>query len=103
MTPTSLDAIALSPRTAAASRSLPNDDEALRAVAKEFEKVFVAQMLKQANLLENNSSFSGGYGEEAFHSFLIDEYAGAMTDSHSFGLAERIYDQLKQKAQADAE
>ena len=80
-----------------------DDDSALREVARQFEQVFIAQMLKQAKLGEASGPFSGGHGEDAFKSFLIDEHAKALTQSESFGLADKIYAQLKEKARADAE
>ena len=87
----------------AATNANGAEDPALREAARRFEQVFIAQMLKQAKLGENNSSFSGGYGEDAFRSFMVDEYAAALTKAESFGLADQIYAQLKQKADADAE
>ena len=84
------------------SASRTSDDDALREVARQFEQVFVAQMLKQAKIADMSGPFSGGHGEEAFKSFLIDEYADALTQSESFGLADKIYSQLKEKAQAHA-
>lgn len=79
------------------------DDAALREAAREFEQVFIAQMLKQAKLGEAGGAFTGGYGEDAFKSFMIDEYAEALTRAESFGLADKIYAQLKEKAGAHVE
>lgn len=93
----------LSPLGAARAHSKEVEDPALREAARQFEQVFIAQMLKQAKLGENNGPFSGGYGEDAFKSFMIDEYAEAMTRAQSFGLADKIYSQLKEKALAHVE
>lgn len=77
------------------------DDAALRAVAEKFETAFLAEMLKHAKLGEMNTEFSGGYGEDAFRSFLIDEYASKLSESTSIGLAERLYADLQRKVAAD--
>lgn len=101
---------ALSPLTPATSAKTPQagaqanaEDPALREAARQFEQVFIAQMLKQAKLGETSGSFTGGYGEDAFRSFMVDEYAEALTQSQSFGLADKIYAQLKEKADAHVE
>lgn len=88
--------------TPGVKRSAEAEDAALREAAREFEQVFIAQMLKQAKLGETQGAFSGGYGEEAFRSFLVDEYAEALTRAESFGLADKIYNELKEKALAHA-
>lgn len=103
LSPTPLSVAGAPYGLSAVARTPEAEDKALREVAREFEQVFIAQMLKQAKIGENNSAFSGGYGEEAYQSFLVDEYAGALTRAESFGLAEHIYAQLKEKAQAHAE
>ena len=93
----------LAPASTKQAKPIDAEDKALRDAARQFEQVFIAQMLKQAKVGETNGSFSGGYGEDAFKSFMIDEYAEALSTAGSFGLAEKIYNQLKEKAQADAE
>ena len=79
------------------------DDAGLREAARQFEQVFIAEMLKQARIGENNSAFSGGHGEEAFRSFLVNGYAEQLSTAETFGLAEHIYAQLKEKADGNAE
>lgn len=74
------------------------DDAALLEAAQAFEKIFLAEMLKHAEVDAVPSGFSGGYGEEAFRSFLLAERAEALSASSDFGLAEAIYAQLKEKA-----
>ncbi|MEL6979534.1 MAG: rod-binding protein [Pseudomonadota bacterium] len=75
----------------------PQSDAALRQAAQAFEQVFVAQMLQHAGIAEMKGPFSGGYGEDAFRSFLIDEYAAALSQNTNFGLADQIYAQLKER------
>lgn len=90
------------PRSALNTPRLATDDDAeLRAAAAAFEQVFISEMLKNANVGEIEGPFTGGFGEEAFRSFQIDEYAAAIVDQGSFGLAEQIYAQLKNKVSGD--
>ncbi len=69
-------------------------DDALRQAAKEFEATFIAEMLTYAGFDKALSSRSG-FGGEAFSRLLIDSYAAEISDSGSFGLADKIYNQLK--------
>lgn len=82
------------------------DDARLREVAKEFESVFIGEMLKNMGLDEATRSlgggFDGGYGEDAFRTFLVREYAQALSDKNAFGLADKIYSQLKAQQAAAA-
>lgn len=91
------------PAGAAQLRSNAAEDAALREVAQQFEQVFIAQMLKNAKVGEAKGAFAGGAGEDAFKSFLIDEYAAALSGAQAFGLADQIYAQLKQRAAPNAE
>lgn len=72
-------------------------DAEARTAAKEFETAFIAEMLKSSGLNEMPSSFGGGAGEEAFTSFLTEEYAQLMSDRGGIGLAEQIFEALKQR------
>lgn len=80
------------PATGAAAQR----DAELRQSAKAFEAVFVAQMLSQSGLGEAIAA-DGGFGGEAFSGFLIEQYADQLTEKGGFGLAERIYEQLRQQ------
>lgn len=66
----------------------------MREVAKEFEAVFLAEMLKHAGLGEGRESFGGGAGEAAFHTMLADEQARHMVDAGGIGLADHIFESL---------
>lgn len=69
-------------------------DDALRQAAKEFEATFIAEMLTYAGFDKALSSRSG-FGGEAFSRLLIDAYAAEISEGGSFGLADTIYNQLK--------
>ncbi|MGY9049830.1 hypothetical protein P775_23080 [Puniceibacterium antarcticum] len=72
-------------------------DTALRDAAKELEAGFLAEMLKSAGLGETSESFGGGPGEEQFSSFLVQEQARAMVEGGGIGLAESLYNALKER------
>ena len=65
----------------------PAEDKA--KAAREFEQVFLAEMLKHAGL-GKTSAFGGGIGEDQFQSFLVNEQARAMTEAGGIGLARVI-------------
>jgi peptidoglycan hydrolase FlgJ len=64
--------------------------------AREFESVFVAQMLKYSGL-EKAISSQGGFGGEAYSSLLLEQYASKIVEKGGFGLTENIYEQLLKK------
>ena len=69
-------------------------------VAKELETTFISEMLKSAGLGEARDSFGGGIGEEQFSSFLRNSQAKAMVDSGGIGLAQSIFESLKERDNA---
>jgi Rod binding domain-containing protein len=82
------------------------NDTRLREVAEEFEAVFIGEMLKHIGLDEAANAFggefSGGHGEDAFRTFLVREYADAISEKGAFGLADKIYNQLKARQDSAA-
>lgn len=59
--------------------------------SKEFEGVFMAQMLQPMfEGLKVDPLFGGGHGEEVMRSFLIQEYGKAMAASGTFGIAAAV-------------
>lgn len=103
MTALTTAAPALSTALTAAAPTAPRatgasaDEASLKKVAAEFEQVFLSEMLKHAGVAKVSGPFSGGHGEEAFRSFLLKEYASALTKTEAFGLADTIYASLKQR------
>lgn len=79
--------------------NVPKDspDTRLRAVARELEASFLAEMLKSAGLGKSRESFGGGQGEDQFASFLVQEHAKALVDAGGIGLSEAIFEALKEK------
>lgn len=81
---------------AAASRNVR--DAQLRAAAEKFEAQFLAEMLKHAGLGETKGAFTGGPGEAQFASFLREAQAEELVRAGGIGLAEQIFDALKERA-----
>ena len=84
--------------------SLPNlparsraSDSTLREMAKELEANFLAEMLKAAKFGEPRTAFGGGAGEEQFASFLRLEVARELASSGGLGLAEHVFESLKER------
>lgn len=77
-------------------------DSAKVAIAREFEAVFLAEMLRAAGAGEGATIFGGGVGEDQFSSFLIDEYARKMAARGGMGIAEMALRGMDQTAKADS-
>ncbi|WP_288929839.1 rod-binding protein [uncultured Maritimibacter sp.] len=73
-------------------------DDKLREAAKELEATFLSEMLKSAGLGELSETFGGGPGEEQFASFLRLEQARAMVEAGGIGLAETLFEAMKERA-----
>ncbi|MFP4376163.1 MAG: rod-binding protein [Spirochaetales bacterium] len=67
-------------------------DEQLKAVATEFEALFVKQMLDtmRATLNKQDDLLGGGFAEEVFEDMLYDEYSRMIAATGSLGVAELI-------------
>ena len=83
----------LSPASGSLQKA-PDVDERIMEKAREFEAVFVAQMLKDSGMGKALSKDSG-FGGDAFSSLLLEQYAGKIVENGGFGLANKIYDQLR--------
>ena len=71
-------------------------DAAIREQAEEFEAVFIAQMLKHSGF-EKALSADSGFGGGNYASLMLERYAAEIVDNGGFGLADKIYQQLKAK------
>jgi len=72
-------------------------DVALRDAAQKLEATFLAEMLKSAGLGESRESFGGGTGEDQFSSFLLQAQAEEMVAAGGIGLAEALFQSLKER------
>ena len=75
-------------------------DEKLREAAKNLEATFLSEMLKSAGFGAPRESFGGGIGEDQFSSFLREEQARAMVEAGGIGLAESLFEAMKERINA---
>lgn len=93
----------LAPRAVEADRQKPLavtpafDADMARKTADAFESAFLAEMLKHTGINKTSQTMGGGAGEDAFASFLTEEYARKLIASGGIGLAEQIFNAIKQK------
>jgi|KBSSwiStaDraftv2_1062776.scaffolds.fasta_scaffold202458_2 flagellar protein FlgJ len=82
-------ALALTPQAPAQSTQL-------KEAAKQFEAIFVRQMLAQAHAAKpaGEDSLFGGQAMDTFNSMQDERYAKIAADSGAFGLAKQIETQL---------
>lgn len=79
------------------SQDMPRAEEtALRQVSSQLEALFLAEMLKASGFGEVPESFGGGEGEAQFTSFLQDVQAERMVQAGGIGLAESLFNALKE-------
>lgn len=71
------------------------DNKKLLKSCKEFESMFVKQMLNSMKKTVNKSGFiKENMGEKIFDDMLYDEYSKSMTETSGFGIAQMMYKQL---------
>lgn len=73
-------------------------DGALRIAAESLEASFLSEMLKAAGLGKTRASLGGGAGEDQFSSFLVRTQAEAIAKSGGIGLAEHLFEALKDRS-----
>lgn len=90
--------MAVAPVTSSAPPpSRPSRETALREAAAKLEATFLAEMLKAAGVGEPRETFGGGEGEEQFASFLRQTQAEEMVRAGGVGLAESLFEALKER------
>ncbi len=68
---------------------------ALEKAAREFEEVFMGQMLKPMwEGIETDSVFGGGVGEDVMRDMLVQEYGKAMTASGGWGISDAVLSEM---------
>lgn len=75
-------------------------DEKLLDAAQKLEATFLSEMLKSAGFGAPRSSFGGGIGEDQFSSFLREEQAREMVEAGGIGLAEALFEAMKERMDA---
>ena len=64
-------------------------------LAKEFETMFLAEMLKPVfEQIETDGPFGGGQAEEAFRPMLVENYAKSLSDSGGVGIADSVLTEI---------
>ncbi|MBV1866508.1 MAG: rod-binding protein [Marinosulfonomonas sp.] len=80
------------------STAVTQRDEALWDAAKKLEATFLAEMLKSSGLGQTPQAFGGGSGEDQFSSFLRQAQADTMVEAGGIGLAQSLFEALKEHA-----
>ena len=93
MTPTSATAVAL-----VDTPQRPDRDAKLMDAAQRLEATFLAEMLKSTGFGDASDAFGGGPGEEQFSSYLRQAQADQMVKAGGIGLAEALFESLKERA-----
>lgn len=75
-------------------------DAELLAAARQLESRFLAVMLESAGVGAPRTAFGGGIGEAQFASFLTEAHAEAIVARGGLGLAESIFESLKERTDA---
>ena len=71
------------------------DRDEIEHVAREFESVFLSQMIKPMfKELKTDGPFGGGHGEEVFRKLLIEEVGKEFAKSGGLGIADMIEREL---------
>lgn len=89
MKPVSLQATVHQPQANTSS------DKSLQNAAKELEAGFLTEMLKAAGLGKSRETMGGGAGEDQFTSLLVRSQAEQIVESGGIGLAESLFQALK--------
>ncbi len=75
--------------------------EKVGETAKEFEAVFMTEMMKPMfEGIETAAPFGGGKGEEVFQGFLLQEYGKLLSQTGSVGIADQVKQQMIQMQEA---
>lgn len=96
-----MEPIASTQFTSSPSLTAQKKNEQLMDVARKLEANFLSEMLKSAGLGTTPSAFGGGAGEDQFASFLRQAQATEMVKAGGIGLAEALFESLKERADAN--
>ena len=85
----------LAGKTNALANVNPNDKDAAMATAKDFEAVFITQMLTPIfESLPTDGPMGGGSGERIFRSLMVQEYGKSLAESGGIGLSNAVYREI---------
>lgn len=97
VTPLSPDLNALDRPSSASLSEVSVQEQRLKDTAQSFEAAFIAQMLTFSGLADSMTSGEGQMAS-AFSSFFIEALADDMAESGAFGLADKLYTSLQDRA-----
>lgn len=73
-------------------------DQKLRELSTKLEATFLAEMLKASGFGKAREGMGGGgIGEAQFGSFMVQNHAENLAQTHGIGLAEHFFNSLKGK------
>lgn len=71
------------------------DNARLDAVAKDFEAMFMTEMIKPMfEAIKPDPRFGGGKGEEVFRGFMLQEYGKIIAETGEIGIADAVKQEL---------
>lgn len=74
------------------------EDKKMLEACKQFETIFINQLFSEMrSTVPKDGMFEESTGENIFKGMLDEEYSKQMADAGGIGLAQMIYQQLKQK------
>ncbi len=77
------------------AESADEKDARVTKAAKDFESVFVSEMLKPMfDMIDVDDTFGGGKGEEVFRGLMVQEYGKMITAQGGIGIADQIKAEL---------
>lgn len=77
----------------------PSDHQKLVEVANQFEALFVKSFLSSARSAQLADSLLNNEGSRTFYSMLDSEYANALAQRQSLGIADGLVHQFKDRVQ----
>jgi Rod binding domain-containing protein len=76
--------------------------ERARAVAQQFESVFIGELFEQMSMgLKTDGPFGGGPSEGVYRSFLNNAIAEQVTKSGGIGIADAVYKEILKLQEAN--
>ncbi len=91
---------ALPPNLSVKGPDRPEEEARMRETAEAFEAAFLADVLENSGINAMPEAFGGGAGEDAFSGLLTQEYGRLLAERGGIGLAEQVFELLKQRSVA---
>ena len=67
----------------------------LKEVSKQFEAIFINQLLKQARNAKISDGIFDSNGEDTFNSMIDQKYSEILSKKSNFGISESLFNQFK--------